>query len=245
MTAVKLTAKQTALMADIATQQFSFFDDGLVAGSGIWMDVLTGECGTDIAANAKGAATVTSSVAKKGLLETSGDPRKSSESGEGVWVALTEAGAEWCREYLAAQEASPVIQEELPVPAEEAPEEAPVIQEAPATPAPAKKARKTKKAAAEAAPVIQEAPAAPEEDPGYEVKEWSEDLAPEEGGYTEFIETTFPDGSLTLRRRRKVSGAWRTDFWGVDAAGKRYFILSRDAKAARTAGKYVAPEKQA
>lgn len=231
----KLSPKQTALLAQIANNGFSFFDDGHVAGSGIWMNVLTREAGNAVAVNPRGAATVTSSLVKKGYLTSTGDENNE----DGAWVALTEAGAAWITEYKA--KATPVIQEELPTP-EETPETAPVIQEAPATPAPAKKARKTKKAAAEAAPVIQDVPTAPEkaeEDPGYTIKEWAEDTA--DHGVEEYIETTFPDGSLTLRRRRKVSGAWRTDFWGVDAAGKRYFILSRDAKAARTAGAFTAP----
>lgn len=56
----------------------------------------------------------------------------------------------------------------------------------------------------------------------------------------EWEQCSFPDGSYTRRRRRQVSGAWRTDFWGTTASGKRVAILSRDAKAAREAGTFSA-----
>lgn len=56
----------------------------------------------------------------------------------------------------------------------------------------------------------------------------------------EWILTTFADGSYTLRRRRQVSGAWRTDFWG-QAAGteKRVSTTSKAAKAALEAGRFT------
>lgn len=67
----------------------------------------------------------------------------------------------------------------------------------------------------------------------FAVAEWAEE------DETEWIVTTFADNSNTLRRRRKVNGAWRTDFWGTTADGKKVSILSRDAKAAREAGKFT------
>lgn len=316
MSTIKLTAKQTALMTAIADGHFSFFDQGLVAESGIWMACLTEEiAGTDynVSATAKGAATVASSLVRKGLLVVSAED----EDGN-VWVELTEEGAAWIAEHNA-EDAAPAApaQEELPVisdaedaaPVAAAPEEAPVIQarkepeqlevvpdtitvlcdecgqphlgeyshhsehgqgpiyavictadgkdltdyytleaawEAPAA-APAKKGKKAAAAAAapaKAAPVI--LAHVPTEHDGivevhdtYEVTQWAEEV--EGYGVTEWIRTEFTDGSWTLRRRRNVSGAWRTDFWGQEAgADKKVFTTSGAAKKAREAGTFKA-----
>lgn len=57
-------------------------------------------------------------------------------------------------------------------------------------------------------------------------------------GDTEWTEVTFADASRTVRRRRQVSGAWRTDFWGITAEGKKVSTTSKAAKAAREAGSF-------
>lgn len=72
---------------------------------------------------------------------------------------------------------------------------------------------------------------------GYDVSTWQEEdhdlLA------IEWIETTFADGSKTLRPRKQVNGAWRTDFWGFTAEGKKVSTTSKAAKAAREAGTFT------
>lgn len=65
------------------------------------------------------------------------------------------------------------------------------------------------------------------------VKEWKD----EDG--TEWTETVFPDGSSTLKRRRMVSDAWRTDYWGAEAPGeKQKATTAKLAKMAKTYGHF-------
>lgn len=60
--------------------------------------------------------------------------------------------------------------------------------------------------------------------------EWTE-------GETEWTRHTFSDGSSTLKRRRQVSGAWRTDYWSTEyAGGKETLTTSRLVKQAIAAG---------
>lgn len=94
---IKLTAKETALMTAIGAHYFSFFDDGIVAGSGIWSNVMTDEMAGHkeylVSATPKGVAGVASSLIKKQLLTTSG-----STNPEGAWFELTELGADIANE---------------------------------------------------------------------------------------------------------------------------------------------------
>lgn len=184
----KLTAKETALLTMIATGQFTWFDDGLTEGSGIWTTCLTEEAeGSEVSATQRGVATVVASLGRKGFLETN-----QTGDGEGAWTALTEAGAAWCNEHEA--KVGRTILEQVTIAQEE------------------------------------EAEAAPAETT---TTEWTT----EDG--TEWIHTSFADLSAVTRRRRQVSGAWRTDFWGITADQKKVSILSRDAKAAREAGTFT------
>lgn len=88
--AVKLSPRQSALMAAIGNREFSFFDEGIVADSGIWHSCMTGEIageGSAVATTAKGVANVIAALGRKGLLEI-GDL----DEGD-VWVSLTASGA--------------------------------------------------------------------------------------------------------------------------------------------------------
>ncbi|XNL98387.1 hypothetical protein SEA_BUMBLE_76 [Arthrobacter phage Bumble] len=109
MNNVKLTAKETALMAAIADRQFSFFDDGISEGSGIWADCLTGEivgsAAYPVSETRRGVASVLNSLCRKGLLISEDDE----ESTDGAWTYLTAAGVAWCEAHTAAKV------EELPV----------------------------------------------------------------------------------------------------------------------------------
>lgn len=208
---IKLTPKQTALLTAIGRSEFSFFDDGVAAGSGIWSEVLTGECGPEIAANPKGAARVAGSLVKKGLLDSFVDAEEND-----TWFSLTAEGAELALELAgrtvdAEGTHSPVV------------EEAPVQEELELD---------------DLADLIGETPAAEvvvgEDDQPFVAKEEDEDG-------TQWTRTTFGDGSYTLKRRRQVSGAWRTDYWGCESGSdKEVFCLSRDAKAALAAGSFAA-----
>jgi hypothetical protein len=186
----KLTAKETALMTAIAERHFSFFDQGIVAGSGIWTEDMTAELmGSkyEVSKTQRGAASVINSLARKGLLIT-----VPAQDEDEAWTELTEAGQAWCEENFPAEE--------------ETVEEAPVAEEAPAEVA--------------------------LETETFKIVEFKDEDA-------EWIETTFADGSKTLRRRRQVSGAWRTDFWGITAEGKRVATSSKAAKEAREAGTFT------
>lgn len=82
-----MTKAGTALMTAIGLGQFSFFDQGVEASSGIWHDNLTGEAGADVAKTPKGVAGVVRRLIEQGYLD-------SSNGGEdGVWVCLTATGA--------------------------------------------------------------------------------------------------------------------------------------------------------
>ena len=106
---LNLTAKETALMSAIADRKFSFFDDGISEGSGIWADCLTGEIvgSTDypVSETRRGVASVLNSLCRKGLLISEDDE----ESTDGAWTYLTAAGVAWCEAHTAAKV------EELPV----------------------------------------------------------------------------------------------------------------------------------
>jgi hypothetical protein len=70
----------------------------------------------------------------------------------------------------------------------------------------------------------------------YTATEWTE---PGDEADIEWTETIFHDGSKTLKRRKKVSGAWRTDYWGTDAgADKQVFTTAKACKMARAYGSF-------
>ncbi len=67
----------------------------------------------------------------------------------------------------------------------------------------------------------------------YTATEWTDEKD------VEWIETIFLDGSKTLKRRQKVSGSWRTDYWGTEAgAEKQVFTTAKAAKMARAYGTF-------
>jgi len=186
----KLTAKETALLTAVAEGHFSFFDEGLVDGSGIWTTCMTEEIAGStkyaVSASERGVATVINSLGRKGYLLTTTNE-------DGTWTEITATGEAWIAEFNG-ETGEEVLEEAI-----------------------AERITKT----AEEAPVDDA-----------QVHEYTE-------GDAEWIVTTFADNSNTLRRRRQVNGAWRTDFWGTTADGKKVSILSRDAKAARAAGKFT------
>lgn len=188
----KLTAKETALMTALAEGYFSFWDQGLVEGSGSWTEVMTGEIAGStkyaVSATLRGVATVIASLGRKGLLITSTNE-------DGAWTDLTAEGEAWVNEFN-----DKVTEEEARI--------GRVILEQ-----------------AAAAEVVLDTEA-------FKITHRNEDG-------TEWDTCTFADGSFTERRRKQVSGAWRTDFWGTTTEGERVSILSRDAKAAREAGTFT------
>lgn len=87
----------------------------------------------------------------------------------------------------------------------------------------------------EADPVVVETKVT--EGEAYTATEWTEDgtEAP-----VEWTETIFADGSKTLKRRQKVSGAWRTDYWGWEAGSdKKLFTTAKACKMARAYGTFT------
>ena len=88
MATPKLTARQTTLMTAIGRREFSFFDNGIEADSGIWHECLTGEADTvALGTNPRGVANIVGALVRKGLLGLS-------DEGNGdVWVWLTAEGA--------------------------------------------------------------------------------------------------------------------------------------------------------
>lgn len=67
----------------------------------------------------------------------------------------------------------------------------------------------------------------------YTVNEWKD------AEDNEWTETLFADGSKTLKRRRMVSDAWRTDYWGSEFSGdKERATTAKAAKLARANGHF-------
>ena len=212
MNNIKLTAKQTALMTQIGQRQFSFFDNGITENSGIWSEVLTSESGPEVAANAKGAARVAGSLVKKGLLASFVDTEEND-----TWFYLTAEGADLANELGATQMDLTPVQDEL---------EGITLEDVDAALAMLDEEEEL------VGEVTEENRF--EDDQPFVAKEEDEDG-------TQWTRTTFGDGSYTLKRRRQVSGAWRTDYWGCEAgSSKETFCLSRDAKAALAAGSFTA-----
>jgi predicted SprT family Zn-dependent metalloprotease len=83
----KLTASGKALLTQIGNGQFSFFDNGITAGSGIWHENLTDEAHAAVAKTPKGVANVARKLADDGYLTISDVDE------DNPWVELTELGA--------------------------------------------------------------------------------------------------------------------------------------------------------
>jgi hypothetical protein len=99
-TTPKLTKAGAQLMTIIGRRETSFFDGGIVANEGIWHECLTGEtAGAEgMPSSAKGVANVITKLAADGYLELHDN------SEDGVWVVLTDLGADTANE-LAAEKA--------------------------------------------------------------------------------------------------------------------------------------------
>lgn len=106
MTVGKVTNLGWKLLSDIANQRFTFFDDGVVAHSGIWSDVLTDEAGDSIASNARGTMRVVTGLVKRGMLYTNFEA-DATNGRPGTWIALTEKGALKCQEILVWEQENP------------------------------------------------------------------------------------------------------------------------------------------
>jgi len=249
----KLTAKQTALMTAIGEKYFSFFDDGIVEGGGIWSDALTGEIAGstkyDVSDTPKGAARVMVSLEKRGLLAISGDE---SEGDDGVWVELTAEGAKVANELAETAkfeaEVAEIEDEDLVGQIQTEGSKAvgawlddtiEAFQQA------AAEADEAIQAIVEHSDVeVEEAGSIDAEGNSltvttthstdtYTVREWTD------GDDVEWTETDFADGSRTIKRRKKVSGSWRTDYWGAEFKGdaERY-TTAKFAKMARAYGSF-------
>ena len=103
----KLTAKGFDTMTAVANHQLSFFDDGIVAGSGIWGECFVNEMGHK-------SSGVINQLVKLGLFDLS-------TTEDGSWYSLTELGVE-----VAQRLAAPAEEEEEEEAEVEAEAEAPV-----------------------------------------------------------------------------------------------------------------------
>lgn len=95
----KLTAKGRELMTAVGKGEFSFFDEGIVAHSGIWGECMAQEMGYS---NPKSASGVMNGTKKLGLWETGVDAE------DGTWWELTELGAAVALELAGQVEETPV-----------------------------------------------------------------------------------------------------------------------------------------
>lgn len=196
-----LTAKQTSLLTALGENFFSFFDDGIVAGSDIWADVMTSEIAGHptyaVSDTAKGVASVAKSLVKKGYLEVT-----AADVEDGVAYVLTELGATTANE-LAGNGAEVAEQEEFDLIGETETPEAPVEVDA------------------------------LDEETGNWISSWTE-------GDTEWTKVEFSDSSYYVKRRRSVSNAWRTDYYGCENLGeKQVLTTSRQCKLAVAAGSFT------
>lgn len=68
----------------------------------------------------------------------------------------------------------------------------------------------------------------------YVVREWTD------ADDVEWTEVTFPDKSHALKRRKKVNGAWRTDYWGAEFEGdKETYTTAKRFKMAKAYGSFT------
>lgn len=82
----KLTKKGRELMTAIGNAELSFFDDGVVEGSGSYGEVIAGDFGF---ANPRSAAGVLGGLVKQGLMTAD-----EAEGDAGLWYSLTALGAD-------------------------------------------------------------------------------------------------------------------------------------------------------
>jgi hypothetical protein len=101
------TAAGRRLLEVIGHGQTSFFDEGIVARSGIWHDNLTGETAgaVGLPKTATGVAGVVRRLIEQGYLD-------SQQQDDGVWVWLTETGAAAARSLAADTPKPEVVQPE-------------------------------------------------------------------------------------------------------------------------------------
>lgn len=72
----------------------------------------------------------------------------------------------------------------------------------------------------------------------YTVREWTD------GDDTEWTEITFGDNSRVIKRRKKVSGSWRTDYWGAEFEGdKETYTTAKRFKMAKAYGSFTHSDK--
>lgn len=72
----------------------------------------------------------------------------------------------------------------------------------------------------------------------YTVREWTG------ADEVEWTEVTFPDKSHALKRRKKVNGAWRTDYWGAEFEGdKETYTTAKRFKMAKAYGSFTHTDK--
>lgn len=213
----KLTANQEAVIRTIldATHQGQFI--GSDGEFGVWFDTLAKEAVAHGVKDLKQARVTVNQMIKKNLFKVDTTIEEGSS-----WLALTDAGKEALTQVL------------LPK-AEESEEDLLGTQDVEeGTPED------------EVAEALAEIEAEAEEDlvgdvrgevqtetENYTVREWHD------GDDVEFTETLFKDGSRTLKRRKKVSGSWRTDYWGAEnAADKDAYTTAKLAKMARAYGQF-------
>ena len=72
----------------------------------------------------------------------------------------------------------------------------------------------------------------------YTVREWTD------ADDVEWTEITFGDKSRVIKRRKKVSGSWRTDYWGAEFEGdKETYTTAKRFKMAKAYGSFTHTDK--
>lgn len=72
----------------------------------------------------------------------------------------------------------------------------------------------------------------------YTVREWTD------ADDVEWTEISFGDKSHALKRRKKVNGAWRTDYWGAEFEGdKETYTTAKRFKMAKAYGSFTHSDK--
>lgn len=214
----KYTENQTAVLANVDLSEGSWFED-----------IVTTVAEQGLNKDKKQARVTLNQLIKKGTLGVD----TTREEGES-WVYLQEQEQEpWFRSEQGLNLVAgpdPVISESAAlqqslsatytVPAEEAPEEEEddligdvQPEEAPAAEIPT--AERT------------------EQTDLYTVREWKDE------DEVEWTETAFHDNSRTIKRRKLVSGSWRTDYWGAEFEGdKERYTTAKLVKMARAYGTF-------
>lgn len=222
----KLTENQTAVISYIlgATRSGQYIQDGEF---GVWFDSLAKEAASGgFIKDVKQAKVTLNQMIKKNLFKVDTTIEEGSS-----WLELTDAGKEALTQVLLPEEDAEELVGDIradvePGTPEDEVEDAIAELEEEAAPAEADE------------DLIGEVTTTQTETGGT-VREWTD------ADDVEWTEIHFSDGSRAIKRRKKVSGSWRTDYWGAEFEGdKETYTSAKRFKMAKAYGFFTHTDKE-